>query len=92
MSWEHNDAKIRSRLLSISCTRFLDHLRQFEEVFTVGFVKNDCYAGNQVKLHSSLVTPEERTSAVGDAIKSLGELIPGFRNEVILTSSVMLQI
>ncbi|URE06449.1 NUDIX domain [Musa troglodytarum] len=60
---------------------FLDHLRQFKEVFTIGLHNNDCHDESHVKFHSSLITPEERTRAVGDAIKCLGELIPGTRNE-----------
>ncbi|WOL05861.1 hypothetical protein Cni_G14592 [Canna indica] len=66
---------------------FLDHLRQFEKVFTISFGKNGSYDGSYVKLHSSLVTPEERTRALGDAIKCLGELIPGTRNELYPVTS-----
>ncbi|XP_042388834.1 nudix hydrolase 20, chloroplastic-like [Zingiber officinale] len=62
--------------------RFVDHLRQFEEVFKVNFGKNEAYTGGNVQLHYSLVTPEERTRAVGNAIKCLGGLIPGIRNEL----------
>lgn len=43
---------------------------------------------NQVILHSSLKVPEDRTRALGDVVKSLGEkLIPGIRNEVLLPLS-----
>ncbi|RWW59262.1 hypothetical protein BHE74_00033821 [Ensete ventricosum] len=62
---------------------FLGHLRQFKEVFTIGLHNNGCHDETHVKFHSSLITPEERTRAVGDAIKCLGELIPGTRNEVL---------
>ncbi|CAL9092676.1 unnamed protein product [Musa textilis] len=66
---------------------FLDHLRQFKEVFTIGLHNNDCHDESHVKFHSSLITPEERTRAVGDAIKCLGELIPGTRNELYPVTS-----
>lgn len=58
--------------------RFSDHLRRFSNVF-------DFTVDNGVTLHSSLRTAEDRTKALGEVIKSLGEkLIPGIRNEVIL--------
>lgn len=47
-------------------------------------IPEDRCNGDQVTLHSSLKTPEERTRGVGEVIKSLGELIPGVRNEVLL--------
>jgi hypothetical protein len=38
-----------------------------------------------VTFHPMLSTPEDRTSAVGDVVKRLGEeLIPGIRNEVLV--------
>ncbi len=43
------------------------------------------HIGGHVTLHPMLRTPENRTSAVGDVIKCLGEeLIPGIRNEVLV--------
>lgn len=40
---------------------------------------------DSVQLHESLKTPEDRTDAVGDVVKCLGEeVIPGTRNEVLL--------
>lgn len=40
-----------------------------------------------VTLHSSLRTPEDRTNAIENVIKSLGELIPGIRNELYPVTS-----
>ncbi|XP_050373696.1 nudix hydrolase 20, chloroplastic-like isoform X2 [Argentina anserina] len=54
---------------------FAENLRSYRDVFT--------FLPGQVTLHSSLRTAEDRTRAVGDVIKSLGEeLIPGIRNEL----------
>ena len=45
---------------------------------------------NRVTLNSSLTTPEDRTRAVGEVVKSLGEeLIPGIRNEVQLLDGLV---
>lgn len=66
--------------------RFADHLRKFRDVFI--FPKDETFGskfGCHVTLHSMLRTAEDRTRAVGDVVKSLGEeLIPGIRNEVLL--------
>ena len=44
----------------------------------------DCI-GSHVTLHPMLRTPDDRTNAVGDVVKFLGEeLIPGIRNEVLV--------
>ncbi|XP_074368490.1 nudix hydrolase 20, chloroplastic-like isoform X3 [Apium graveolens] len=63
---------------------FAGYLRNFPHVFI--FPDDDSQAilfGDHVQLHSSLTTPEDTTSAVGDVIKCLGEqLIPGIRNEL----------
>lgn len=41
--------------------------------------------GGHVTLHPMLRTPDDRTNAVGDVVKCLGEeLIPGIRNEVLV--------
>lgn len=65
---------------------FAGHLRKFPDVFI--FPDDDSQAshfGDHVRLHSTLSTREDRTSAVGDVIKCLGEeLIPGIRNEVFI--------
>lgn len=65
---------------------FAGHLRKFPDVFI--FPDDDSQAihfGDHVSLHSRLSTPEDRTNAVGDVIKCLGEeLIPGIRNEVFV--------
>ncbi|MQL97066.1 hypothetical protein Taro_029755 [Colocasia esculenta] len=60
---------------------FTDHLRRFTDVFVM-LDSNKCYSDACVTLHSSLITPEDKTRAVGHVIKSLGSLIPGIRNEL----------
>ena len=43
------------------------------------------HIGSHVTLHPMLRTPDDRTNAVGDVVKFLGEeLIPGIRNEVLV--------
>uniref|UniRef100_A0A0E0LZS3 Nudix hydrolase domain-containing protein n=1 Tax=Oryza punctata TaxID=4537 RepID=A0A0E0LZS3_ORYPU len=60
---------------------FVEHLRDFHDVFTIASGSNGSNNVEHVTLHSSLRTPDERTNAVGSVIKSLGDLIPGIRNE-----------
>lgn len=76
---------------------FAQHLRRFKDVFI--FPRDDSYGGRigaHVTLHPMLGKPEDRTGAVGDVVKCLGEeLIPGIRNEVLIvikrrTDSLML--
>jgi hypothetical protein len=45
-----------------------------------------------VSLQSSLRTPEDRTHAIGEVIKSLGEMIPGIRNEVLRMDSWIIEL
>nr|GMC63439.1 nudix hydrolase 20, chloroplastic-like [Ipomoea batatas] len=63
---------------------FADHLRAFRNVFV--FPKDNSYGshfGCHVTLHPVLKTPEDRTAAFAEVVKSLGEeLIPGIRNEL----------
>ncbi|GFP90603.1 nudix hydrolase 20 chloroplastic [Phtheirospermum japonicum] len=63
---------------------FAQHLKRYKDVFT--FPENPRYSGKwgcHVELHPALITPEDRTKAVGDVVKCLGEqLIPGIRNEL----------
>ncbi|XP_072992589.1 nudix hydrolase 20, chloroplastic-like isoform X2 [Typha latifolia] len=66
---------------------FLEHLREFQDVFTVVLNNEVSSVGDYVTLHSSLITPEDRTQAVGIVIKCLGELIPGIRNELYPVTS-----
>ena len=69
---------------------FAEHLRKFENVFTFLLDKTDGGSKNCVTLNSSLRTPEDRTRAVGEVVKSLGEeLIPGIRNEVQLLDELV---
>nr|GMC68683.1 nudix hydrolase 20, chloroplastic-like isoform X1 [Ipomoea batatas] len=64
--------------------RFADHLRAFRNVFV--FPKDNSYGshfGCHVTLQQVLKTPEDRTAAFAEVVKSLGEeLIPGIRNEL----------
>ncbi|KAL3632949.1 Nudix hydrolase 20, chloroplastic [Castilleja foliolosa] len=63
---------------------FAQHLKRYKDVFT--FPENPRYIskwGYHVELDPALITPEDRTQAVGDVVKCLGEqLIPGIRNEL----------
>ncbi|PIN04160.1 Thiamine pyrophosphokinase [Handroanthus impetiginosus] len=53
----------------------------------VGYVHNGNF-GYHIALHPVLSTPEDRTGAVADVVKSLGEeLIPGIRNELYPVTS-----
>ncbi|XP_057967984.1 nudix hydrolase 20, chloroplastic-like [Malania oleifera] len=63
---------------------FADHLKRFQDVF----IFHSCHSNGYVSLHSLLRTPEDRTRAVGDVVKCLGEeLIPGIRNELYPVTS-----
>ncbi|KAA8523086.1 hypothetical protein F0562_009509 [Nyssa sinensis] len=68
---------------------FADHLRRFQDVFN--FPPNSSYGsrfGSHVTLHPMLRTSEDKTEAVGDVVKCLGEeLIPGIRNELYPVTS-----
>ncbi|XP_057494263.1 nudix hydrolase 20, chloroplastic-like [Actinidia eriantha] len=68
---------------------FAEYLRRFLDVFI--FFQNNSYgnhADNCVTLHPNLATPEERTRAVADVVKCLGEeLIPDIRNELYPVTS-----
>ncbi|XP_062148657.1 nudix hydrolase 20, chloroplastic-like [Alnus glutinosa] len=64
---------------------FASHLRKFQDVFVF---PQDSSCGGHVTFHPMLSTPEDRTSAVGDVVKRLGEeLIPGIRNELFPVTS-----
>ncbi|XP_022961341.1 LOW QUALITY PROTEIN: nudix hydrolase 20, chloroplastic-like [Cucurbita moschata] len=66
---------------------FAKHLKQYPNVFI--FPRDDCgQLGAYLTLHESLKTPEDRTHAVGDVVKCLGEeVIPGTRNELYPVTS-----
>ncbi|WVZ64509.1 hypothetical protein U9M48_014012 [Paspalum notatum var. saurae] len=66
---------------------FVEHLRDFHDVFTIVSGNNGSNTVENVSLHSSLRTPEDKTHAIGDVIKSLGEMIPGIRNELYPVTS-----
>ncbi|KAH7572322.1 hypothetical protein ACOSQ2_015681 [Xanthoceras sorbifolium] len=67
---------------------FANQLRGFRDVF-VHSENNGSGYGSYMTLNSKLRTPDERTRAVGEVIKCLGEeeLIPGIRNELYPVSS-----
>ncbi|RWR84737.1 nudix hydrolase 20, chloroplastic isoform X3 [Cinnamomum micranthum f. kanehirae] len=62
----------------------MDHLRKFHDVFTFPQNNNnDGHSDGSITLHPSLQSPDNRTAAVGDVIKVLGEeLVPRIRNEL----------
>lgn len=66
---------------------FAKQLRRYGEVFV--YSEDN---GGHVALNSKLKTAEERTRAVGEVIKCLGEeeVIPGIRNEVLLLLMITL--
>ncbi|KAF8096526.1 hypothetical protein N665_0307s0053 [Sinapis alba] len=61
---------------------FTEYLREFHDIFT--FSKNGCVGGDYVTLDLMFEKPEDRTRAVADVIKILGDkgIIPGIRNEL----------
>ncbi|RVW47552.1 Nudix hydrolase 20, chloroplastic [Vitis vinifera] len=62
---------------------FDDHLKRFSNVFI--FTQDNSH----IMLHPVLRTPNERTRAVGDVVKCLGEeLIPGIRKELYPVASL----
>ncbi|XP_042482601.1 nudix hydrolase 20, chloroplastic-like isoform X1 [Macadamia integrifolia] len=75
---------IEERIVGYIHNGFADHLRKFNDVFVFG--EENSYSSHcrgYVTLHPLLGSPEDRTGAVGDVIKCLGEgLIPGIRNEL----------
>lgn len=61
---------------------FTEYLREFHDTFT--FSKNGCLGGDYVTLNLMFEKPEDRTRAVADVIRILGDkgIIPGIRNEL----------
>ncbi|XAR53306.1 Thiamine diphosphokinase [Bertholletia excelsa] len=80
---------IEDQIVGYVHNRFADQLRKFQDVFI--FSTTDTYNnhfGDHVCLHPILKTPEDRTRAVADVIKFLGEeLIPNIRNELYPVTS-----
>ncbi|XP_015160571.1 nudix hydrolase 20, chloroplastic-like isoform X2 [Solanum tuberosum] len=67
---------------------FADFLKPFQNVFI--FPQDNTYGshfGCYCTLHPNLSTPNDRTKAVANVVKSLGELIPGIRNELFPVAS-----
>ncbi|XP_062010618.1 nudix hydrolase 20, chloroplastic-like [Rosa rugosa] len=74
MQSEFRSFVIEDQIVGYIHNGFAENLRSYQDVFT--------FTPGQVTLHSSLSSPEDRTRAVGDVVKSLEEeLIPGIRNE-----------
>lgn len=69
--------------------RFADNLRRFEDVIIL--LDDTSYGGNfgcYITLHPKIRTIEDRTRALEDVIKCLGEeLVPGIRNELFPVTS-----
>ena len=67
------------------CSFFDDHLKRFSNVFIL------TQDNSHIMLHLVLRTPNERTKAVGDVVKCLGEeVIPGIHKEVLLQIAKMI--
>ncbi|KAF5748616.1 nudix hydrolase 20 chloroplastic-like [Tripterygium wilfordii] len=67
---------------------FVEHLRNYQDVFVLPQRINGSQIGNHVTLNPELKTPDDRTRAVGEVIGSLGEdIIPGIRNELYPVTS-----
>ncbi|CAN0900797.1 Nudix hydrolase 20, chloroplastic [Linum grandiflorum] len=70
---------------------FVEHLKRFGEVFVIHkSISGGGRFGYYVTLHDKLATANERTAAVGEVIKCLGEeeqRIPGIRNELYPVTS-----
>ncbi|OEL21826.1 Nudix hydrolase 20, chloroplastic [Dichanthelium oligosanthes] len=66
---------------------FIEHLRDFHDIFTIVSGNSGNSTVEHVSFHSLLRTPEDRTHAIGSVIKSLGEIIPGIRNELYPVTS-----
>ncbi|PHT53606.1 Nudix hydrolase 20, chloroplastic [Capsicum baccatum] len=67
---------------------FADFLKPFDNVFI--FPQDNTFGshlGCHCTLHPNLSTPNDRTKAVANVIMSLGELIPGIRNELYPVAS-----
>ncbi|KAJ4708385.1 nudix hydrolase 20, chloroplastic-like [Melia azedarach] len=79
---------IEGRVVGYIHNGFASHLRRYDDVFVFS-EKNGGRFGSHVTLNSKLRTAEERTKAVGEIVKCLGEeeLIPGIRNELYPVSS-----
>ncbi|XP_038698447.1 nudix hydrolase 20, chloroplastic-like [Tripterygium wilfordii] len=67
---------------------FVEHLRDYQNVFVLPQREGNSKIGNHVTLNPELKSPDDRTRAVGEVIKSLGEdIIPGIRNELYPVAS-----
>lgn len=82
--WEFIPFVVEGHIVGHIHNRFFDILEKFQDVFV--FRQNGSYGGSfggYVTLHPSLKTCEDRTSAVANVIKNMGEeLIPGRRDEL----------
>ncbi|KAM6582184.1 hypothetical protein CsatB_009186 [Cannabis sativa] len=75
---------IENQIVGYIHNGFAENLRKFQKVFKfLPDNSNDGFHGGTVTLHPSLKTQEDRTRAVGEVVKILGEQqFPGIRNEL----------
>ncbi|XP_060958844.1 nudix hydrolase 20, chloroplastic isoform X2 [Cannabis sativa] len=75
---------IENQIIGYIHNGFAENLRKFQKVFKfLPDNSNDGFHGGTVTLHPSLKTQEDRTRAVGEVVKILGEQqFPGIRNEL----------
>ncbi|XP_028804955.1 nudix hydrolase 20, chloroplastic-like isoform X1 [Neltuma alba] len=80
---------IEDQIVGFIHNGFADRLRTFKDVFI--FPRDKLYGSpfdDYVSLHPILKTPEQRTIAVGNVVKCLGEeWVPGIRNELFPVTS-----
>ncbi|XP_015080781.1 nudix hydrolase 20, chloroplastic-like [Solanum pennellii] len=79
---------IEDQIIGYVHHRFADFLKPFQNVFI--FPQDNTYGSHfecYCTLHPNLSTPNDRTKAVANVVKSLGELIPGIRNELFPVAS-----
>ncbi|KAM6598503.1 hypothetical protein CsatA_018112 [Cannabis sativa] len=84
MRFEFMPFVIENQIIGYIHNGFAENLRKFQKVFKfLPDNSNDGFHGGTVTLHPSLKTQEDRTRAVGEVVKILGEQqFPGIRNEL----------
>ncbi|KAF4362969.1 hypothetical protein F8388_020485 [Cannabis sativa] len=84
MRFEFMPFVIENQIVGYIHNGFAENLRKFQKVFKfLPDNSNDGFHGGTVTLHPSLKTQEDRTRAVGEVVKILGEQqFPGIRNEL----------
>uniref|UniRef100_A0A803NX71 Nudix hydrolase domain-containing protein n=1 Tax=Cannabis sativa TaxID=3483 RepID=A0A803NX71_CANSA len=84
MRFEFMPFVIENQIVGYIHNGFAENLRKFQKVFKfLPDNSNDGFHGGRLTLHPSLKTQEDRTRAVGEVVKILGEQqFPGIRNEL----------